>query len=101
MDPLMRKIFARVGFLQGRLWKDYSDETQLFFSENPVTDLVSAEKSSTRLFSIFHQEARKEGLLLPPSQFEALFLSTCHDDRILSLAIPRFRAAIGRTRDQA
>lgn len=73
----------------------------LFFSENPVTDLVSAEKSSTRLFSIFHQEARKEGLLLPPSQFEALFLSTCHDDRILSLAIPRFRAAIERTRAQA
>lgn len=47
MDPLMRKIFARVGFLQGRLWKDYSDETQLFFSENPdISILINKEMFS-------------------------------------------------------
>ncbi|MEC4684019.1 MAG: glutamate-1-semialdehyde 2,1-aminomutase [Nitrospirota bacterium] len=70
----------------------------LFFSDKPVTDLASAEHSSTKLFSIFHQEARKEGLLLPPSQFEALFLSTCHDDQVVAKALPRFKAALERTR---
>lgn len=35
MDPLLRKVFARVGFLQARLWKHFPEETQIFFTENP------------------------------------------------------------------
>ena len=35
MDPLLRKVFARVGFLQARLWKQFPEETQIFFGENP------------------------------------------------------------------
>jgi glutamate-1-semialdehyde 2,1-aminomutase len=70
----------------------------LFFSDRPVTDLASAEQSSTKLFSIFHQEARREGLFLPPSQFEALFLSTCHDDQVVAQALTRFKATLERTR---
>lgn len=34
-DPLLKKIFARVGFLQTRLWKNYHEETASFFAENP------------------------------------------------------------------
>ena len=73
----------------------------LFFSDRKVTDLASAEHSDVRLFSLFHQEARNEGLLLPPSQFEALFLSTCHDDRVVSEAAARFRRALEKTRAKA
>jgi len=72
----------------------------LFFSSHPVTDLESAERSDLRLFSIFHQEARNEGLLLPPSQFEALFLSICHDDKIVNMALERFKRALEKTRAQ-
>jgi hypothetical protein len=35
MDPLLKKVFARVGFLQARMWKNFQDETQAFFAENP------------------------------------------------------------------
>jgi len=35
MDPLLKKVFARVGFLQARMWKNYQEETQNFFAENP------------------------------------------------------------------
>lgn len=35
MDPLLKKVFARVGFLQARLWKNFPEETQIFFTENP------------------------------------------------------------------
>jgi hypothetical protein len=35
MDPLLKKVFARVGFLQARLFKNFQEETQAFFSENP------------------------------------------------------------------
>jgi hypothetical protein len=34
MDPLVKKVFARVGFLQHRLWKNYPEETEAFFKEN-------------------------------------------------------------------
>jgi len=34
MDPLLKKVFARVGFLQARLFKNFQEETQSFFSEN-------------------------------------------------------------------
>lgn len=73
----------------------------LFFTDKKVTDLASAEHSDVRLFSLFHQAARNEGLLLPPSQFEALFLSTCHDDRVVREATERFRRAFEKTRQQA
>jgi hypothetical protein len=35
MDPLLKKVFARVGFLQARMWKNHQEETQSFFAENP------------------------------------------------------------------
>ena len=35
MDPLLKKVFARVGFLQARMFKKYQEETQAFFAENP------------------------------------------------------------------
>jgi hypothetical protein len=35
MDPLLKKVFARVGFLQARMWKNFQEETQSFFAENP------------------------------------------------------------------
>lgn len=34
-DILLRKVFARVGFLLGRLWRDFPEETQFFLMENP------------------------------------------------------------------
>ncbi|RDL36734.1 Uncharacterized protein BP5553_06086 [Venustampulla echinocandica] len=35
LDPLSRKVFARVGFLQARLWKNFPQETSMFFEDNP------------------------------------------------------------------
>ncbi|TVY86400.1 hypothetical protein LAWI1_G007780 [Lachnellula willkommii] len=35
MDPLLRKVFARVGFLQARLWKNFREEISVFYEENP------------------------------------------------------------------
>jgi hypothetical protein len=40
LDPLLKKVFARVGFLQARLWKDFPEETQSFFMENPELALL-------------------------------------------------------------
>ena len=49
-----------------------------FFMASPVSDWTSAEKSDTRKFGKFHSGMREQGIYLPPSQFEAAFLSTAH-----------------------
>ncbi len=35
MDPLLKKVFARVGFMYSRMCKNYPEETQAFFADNP------------------------------------------------------------------
>jgi len=49
-----------------------------FFTGDPVTDWDSAAKSDTALFGKFHRAMLEEGIWLPPSQFEAAFLSAAH-----------------------
>jgi glutamate-1-semialdehyde 2,1-aminomutase len=50
----------------------------LFFNPNPVTDYASAVKSDTARYAKFHNAMLKQGIYLPPSQFEACFISTVH-----------------------
>jgi glutamate-1-semialdehyde 2,1-aminomutase len=50
----------------------------LFFTDHPVTDFESAKKSDTAAFSRYFRRMLESGILLPPSQFEAAFLSTAH-----------------------
>ena len=50
----------------------------LFFAEGPVTDYRTAKMSNTKRFSQFFIEMMNEGIYLPPSQFEAWFISISH-----------------------
>lgn len=59
----------------------------VFFTSGPVTDYRSASKSDTAMFSRFFRAMQKRGVLLPPSQFEAWFISTAHDDEALELTV--------------
>jgi glutamate-1-semialdehyde 2,1-aminomutase len=52
-----------------------------FFTEGPVTDWTSAAKCDTKAFSRFFQAMLDHGVYLPPSQFEAAFLSTAHTEK--------------------
>jgi len=49
-----------------------------FFTEGPVTDWESASKSDTETFGRFFRAMLENGIYLPPSQFEAAFLSVAH-----------------------
>ena len=50
----------------------------LFFNEGPVTNYQQSKASNTVLFADYYKEMINHGILLPPSQFEGLFLSTTH-----------------------
>ncbi len=49
-----------------------------FFAEGPVTDWTSAAKCDTEAFGRFFRAMLENGIYLPPSQFEAAFLSAAH-----------------------
>lgn len=55
----------------------------LFFREGPVRDLSDARQQDTARFARFHRALRERGVLLPPSPFEAWFVSAAHDDEAL------------------
>ncbi|HEV2715589.1 MAG TPA: glutamate-1-semialdehyde 2,1-aminomutase [Terriglobales bacterium] len=49
-----------------------------FFTAGPVTDWDSAARSDTEAFGRFFRSMLDNGIYLPPSQFEAAFLSAAH-----------------------
>lgn len=63
----------------------------LFFNPGPVTDYTSAAKSCTGRYARYFTAMLKAGVYLPPSQFEACFLSTQHTHRDLSKTVNALR----------
>jgi glutamate-1-semialdehyde 2,1-aminomutase len=53
----------------------------LFFTTESVTDFTSAKASDTAAFSLFFNSMLEQGIYLPPSQFEACFLSSAHTEQ--------------------
>jgi glutamate-1-semialdehyde 2,1-aminomutase len=69
----------------------------LFFTPGPVENHAAAKKSDTQLFASFFHEMLQRGILLAPSQFEALFVSAAHSDddmRRMEIACRESLAAI-------
>ncbi|UDK96842.1 glutamate-1-semialdehyde 2,1-aminomutase [Lysinibacillus sphaericus] len=50
----------------------------LSFTDNPLQNFDDARKIDSEMFRRFYVEMLKQGILLPPSQYESIFLSTAH-----------------------
>lgn len=59
----------------------------VFFTVNPVTDYPGASGSDAGMFARFFRAMLKRGILLPPSPFETVFISTRHDSTALEATI--------------
>lgn len=68
----------------------------VFFTDEKVKDLSSAKKSNTSLFARFFNAMLEEGVYLPPSQFEAMFLSTAHTEEDVDRILESAERAISR-----
>ena len=53
----------------------------LFFNEGKVTDFDSAARSDAKRYGSFFRQMLEAGIYLPPSQFEANFISTTHTEK--------------------
>jgi glutamate-1-semialdehyde 2,1-aminomutase len=58
-----------------------------FFTPGPVTNYDEAAKSDTAAFGRFHRAMLGHGVWLPPSQFEAAFMSAAHTDAEIAATI--------------
>jgi glutamate-1-semialdehyde 2,1-aminomutase len=64
----------------------------VFFTADAVTDYDGARRQDTSAFRAFFHAMLEQGVYLPPSAFEAWFLSAAHDDGALGRvadALPR------------
>ncbi|MGB7024963.1 MAG: glutamate-1-semialdehyde 2,1-aminomutase [Candidatus Acidiferrales bacterium] len=59
----------------------------LFFSEAPICNYADAKRSDTRRFAAFFRAMLERGILLAPSQFEALFISAAHTEEDLDVTL--------------
>jgi glutamate-1-semialdehyde 2,1-aminomutase len=58
-----------------------------FFTDQPVIDWTTANKSHREFFGKFFHAMLNEGIYFAPSQFEAAFVSTAHTNEIIGLTI--------------
>jgi glutamate-1-semialdehyde 2,1-aminomutase len=65
-----------------------------FFTASPVTDYASASRSDTEAFGRFHRSLLESGVWLPPSQFEAAFVSISHGHLQVDHILASARAAL-------
>jgi len=66
----------------------------LFFTAGPVTDYATAKTSDTARFGAFFRGMRERGVFLPPSQYEAMFVSLAHTDEDIDTIIAAARASL-------
>ena len=73
----------------------------IFFNDmKKIENLEDSLKSNTENFSIYFNTMLEYGIIVPPSQFEAHFLSTAHDERDLSRTLEVIEMAFKKIGDK-
>jgi glutamate-1-semialdehyde 2,1-aminomutase len=65
----------------------------VFFTDRPVTDFAGASGQDLPAYAAFFHAMLDRGVHLPPSAFEAWFLSAAHDDRAVQTVLDALPAA--------
>jgi glutamate-1-semialdehyde 2,1-aminomutase len=67
-----------------------------FFTDQPVFDWTTANKSNRERYGKFFHAMLDEGVYLAPSQFEAAFISTAHTEEVIDQTIAAAAKAFRR-----
>jgi glutamate-1-semialdehyde 2,1-aminomutase len=66
----------------------------LFFTDKDVTDFEAAKTCNTRRFNAYFHSMLEQGIYLPPSQFEAAFISAAHTEDDIEETVSAARKAV-------
>jgi glutamate-1-semialdehyde 2,1-aminomutase len=67
---------------------------QIFFTAEPVVDCGCAKTSDTQKFDAYFHELLREGIFIPPAQFETCFVSAAHTEDDLKFTVAAFDKAL-------
>lgn len=67
-----------------------------FFTDKDVIDFETASSSNLEHFTAYFKEMLDQGISLPPSQFEGMFLSTAHSEHDIDETIAAAEAAFSK-----
>ena len=67
----------------------------LFFTDEPVRDWESVKTANVDLFAKYFQSMLSQCIYLAPSQFEAGFISTAHDETVIEETLQAAKKALG------
>ncbi len=70
----------------------------IFFNDGPVKNYLEATSSDPRKYAQFFHALLRRGVYLPPSQFEAAFVSTAHTPTVIDTAEKAFSGAFEEMR---
>ena len=70
----------------------------MFFTSEPVTDFASAKRSGSERYAAFFRQMLSRGVFLPPSQFEAWFVSLAHTDDEIVATVAAARESLAAIR---
>jgi glutamate-1-semialdehyde 2,1-aminomutase len=70
----------------------------VYFAAPPVRHYADARRTDTALFARWHRAALDRGVFLPPSAFEAAFVSMAHTDADIEFTITQLDAALDAAR---
>jgi glutamate-1-semialdehyde 2,1-aminomutase len=71
-----------------------------FFTNEKVINYEKAKTSNLEMFATYYREMAEQGIFLPPSQFEGLFLSTEHTDEDIEKTIAAAERAFAKIRER-
>ncbi|HOT02632.1 MAG TPA: glutamate-1-semialdehyde 2,1-aminomutase [Methanolinea sp.] len=69
---------------------------KFFFRRTPPRDYVEAKECDTAAFRDFWEKMLRQGIFLPPSQFETNFLSAAHSDQDIDAICTAYRACLSK-----
>ncbi|WP_044894616.1 glutamate-1-semialdehyde 2,1-aminomutase [Bacillus alveayuensis] len=69
-----------------------------FFTNEEVINYEKAKTSDLEMFAAYYREMAEQGIFLPPSQFEGMFLSTEHTDEDIEKTIEAAEKAFAKIR---
>ena len=73
----------------------------VFFTEGPVRDFDDAQRQDTSAYAAFFHAMLDRGVYLPPSAYEAWFVSSAHDDAAVQTVVDALPAAAAAAREAA
>ena len=67
-----------------------------FFTNEEVVDFETAKSSDLTLFAEYFKLMAEEGIYLPPSQFEGMFISTAHTEEHIAKTVEAFHTVFAK-----